>query len=988
MQANLIGYKANITLIKNSGVQFLDFGLATRTGNSGSFVRQSANGPLLRLDYDENLAKFTLPGENGGMPEIVRPEATITLEQSLAALDTLWLPLPFLRVNARHVFSGGPDNWARVQVQRLPTPDSLGNTVRLTLAFDTKIVADDASSTPLAPTFSDVRNGARFALAWRNHEVAEFLDQTWVDGWLRDVFVEYATRHEQRSEREIALALKLFEYQAHYLNLLEMLSTHLQVPEIQIVTETLQSPAIAVDLVMDVGNSHTCGVLTEDHGAGNEGLRQSTELHIRSLSRPQEFSEALFSSRLEFSEARFGKHHFSVESGREDAFTWPSIVRVGEEALTLAQQRQGTEGSSGLSSPRRYLWDDSPVNQAWRFSQPRGKSQREPRAMALPLTHLMNDEGQPLFSLPMDERLPVFTPHYSRSSLMTLMLCELLAQALSQINSASHRQNMGHHNAPRQLRNIILTLPSAMPKQEREIFRQRMEEAIGLVWKSMGWHPQDEAFYEIRSEEFSTVPVPKVQMEWDEATCGQLVWLYNEALINYAGQSGVFFQNLARPDRQLALDEPTGTTLRVASIDIGGGTTDMAIVQYQLDGGIGSNVKFKPHLLFREGFKVAGDDILLDVIQQWVLPCLEKALLTNGLTDAKSVMMQLFGEGNQNENENILRQQATLQILIPAAQAILAFWEKSNPQDESRQFEAKLDELLPQRPTLPVIRYLDQAIQPRLPSDNQAFSLLDVTLRVNMASLEEAMLSGRFTLTAPLKALSDVVNHYCCDVLLMTGRPTGLPGVQALLRYLQAVPANRIVWLHNYPVHERFPLGHDGYLSSPKSTAALGAMLCSLALDLRLPGFNFNAADIQAYSTIRHLGILDGSNILRDENVWYHDLCLDDTTRKLDTQLYFPLRGNACLGFRQLADVHWPASPLYLVQITSPELAKSIAGDGVLSVRLQYDTQNGGFAIVAAQMQDGSPVSLDQISLKLNTLADSYRGVTHYWIDSGSVYPK
>jgi hypothetical protein len=34
----------------------------------------------------------------------------------------------------------------------------------------------------------------------------------------------------------------------------------------------------------------------------------------------------------------------------------------------------------------------------------------------------------------------------------------------------------------------------------------------------------------------------------------------------------------------------------------------MAITHYQLDDGSGSNVKITPQLLFREGFKVAGDD--------------------------------------------------------------------------------------------------------------------------------------------------------------------------------------------------------------------------------------------------------------------------------------------------------------------------------------------------------------------------------------------
>lgn len=349
-------------------------------------------------------------------------------------------------------------------------------------------------SPTLAPCENDLLNGTRFALAWRDEEVADFLDQTWIDGWLRESFLQYASQVENRSEQAIQQALRSFEYQAHWLNLLTLLGEQLMVPEVKFVTHTLSTPAIPVDLILDVGNTHTCGVLVEDHGDANDGLRQTAELQVRSLSEPQYLNDPLFTSRVEFSEARFGKQHFSVESGRDDAFIWPSIVRVGDEARALAMQRLGTEGSSGISSPRRYLWDETPALQDWRFSQMHGKTQREPLATAFPLMNLMNDDGQPLFSLPQEERLPVFSPQYSRSTLMTHMLCEILAQALGQINSVATRLRLGFPASPRQLRTLILTLPSAMPKQEREIFRQRMFEALALVWKAMGWHPQDEDF--------------------------------------------------------------------------------------------------------------------------------------------------------------------------------------------------------------------------------------------------------------------------------------------------------------------------------------------------------------------------------------------------------------------------------------------------------------------------------------------------------------
>ncbi|SQC92356.1 Uncharacterized protein conserved in bacteria, putative virulence factor [Cedecea neteri] len=80
-------------------------------------------------------------------------------------MDKTWLPLPFLRFNPPRTFVGGPDNWARVQVRVLETPDSAGNTVRISIALDSKIYADDHPAAHLAPTENDVRNGTRFALA-------------------------------------------------------------------------------------------------------------------------------------------------------------------------------------------------------------------------------------------------------------------------------------------------------------------------------------------------------------------------------------------------------------------------------------------------------------------------------------------------------------------------------------------------------------------------------------------------------------------------------------------------------------------------------------------------------------------------------------------------------------------------------------------------------------------------------------------------------
>ncbi|EBN0192050.1 hypothetical protein ZU21_18535, partial [Salmonella enterica subsp. enterica serovar Enteritidis] len=545
-----------------------------------------------------------------------------------------------------------------------------------------------------------------------------------------------------------------------------------------------------------------------------------------------------------------------------------------------------------------------------------------------------------------------------------------------------------------QLRTLILTLPSAMPKQEREIFRQRMFEALALVWKAMGWHPQDEDFTTPKQREKSVVPVPEIQMEWDEASCGQLVWLYNEAISHYAGRTESFFNALARPDRQPEPGVVPGRALRVASIDIGGGTTDMAIVHYQLDDGVGANVKITPHLLFREGFKVAGDDLLLDIIQRCVLPSLQTALQRAGVTDAAALLATLFGDSGRIDTQAILRQQTALQLFMPLGHAVLSAWEQSDINDPFAGLHATFGDLLIRRPTSNVMNYIQQAIDHALPSGSPTFDIFNVPLQIQFSQLQEALLAGQFTLTTPLHAVCEAISHYHCDILLVTGRPTCLPGVQALIRHLQPVPVNRIVWMDKYQVHEWYPFSQQGRIGNPKSTAAVGAMLCNLALDLRLPRFNFKAADIGAYSTVRYLGVLDNTvNTLRDENIWYHEIDLDKPGATLDARLHFPLRGNVTLGFRQLANSRWPATPLYCLSINSAELAKTIAGDGVLNVRLKLrgsskDSAPESFILSDAWLQDGTPVAADALTLKLNTLADRRHSGSHYWIDSGSVYLK
>lgn len=985
-------YEDRITLIMGSGIQFLDFAvkLELRREPAGEFVRPRSDGPLVRLLFDPRSNAFHHPAEPG---RTVTPAFSVAPEDSLRLLKGLWLPLPFFRCSPPRRFDDGPSNWSRVRIVELAEgEDPDGNTHRITFAFDTKVFDSREATTYLAPTREDVRAGASFALAHRADEMGWFLDLGWIDGWLREVFSEQARLPPLRMQPDdIQAECEQLQHQAHYLNLLHLLGTHLPVPELKVVSnrDSDVHKAIPVDMVLDVGNSRTCGILIEDHPQENDGLSKRYELELRDLTRPEQVYPEPFESRVEFAQAMFGKDHFSVQSGRREAFLWPTIARVGREAGRLAGRRRGTEGSTGLSSPKRYLWDEDGYEPGWRFNCAALRTESEPHATAAPVAGLINEKGQALYSLPFDERMPVFHPHYSRSSLMTFMLSEVLGQALMQINSPSQRLRMSHSRVPRHLRSIILTVPPSMPKPEREIFAKCMEQAIGLVWKSLGWHPEDDAvdLKDPKSRESAWPWFPEVHVQWDEATCGQVVYLFNETQNNFAGRSEEFFAAMARPD------QPHRDRLTIASIDIGGGTTDLVITEYRLDDGVGGNVYISPEQRFRDGFKVAGDDILLDVIRQFVLPALREALSRAGIAVPEALLSRLIGSETLAVQEAVLRQQLTLQVFGPIGLRLLKAYEQYDPLEPGSRVSATFGELLGERPTEDVLDYVAGAVRRQLGNEAAPFDILATPLDVSLRRIHEAFIGDRMSIGKTIQALCEVVHAYPCDVLLLTGRPSCLPGVQALFRELLPLPPGRILSLNQYRTGGWYPFNKLDRIEDPKTTAAVGAMLCLLSRGLRLPNFYFRVAAFKSYSTLRQLGLIDNNNVLKDSNVYYRDIDLDDPDYRLpDTP--FDMRGTMRLGFRQLACERWSAAPLYILGIESPKLREEMASKGlVLKVRLGIKPSRNPaegserFELLGVESDSGA-VSRTHVRLKLNTLPDAGLGESQYWLDSGSVFRK
>src|SRR5208337_2582256 len=455
---------------------------------------------------------------------------------------------------------------------------------------------------------------------------------------------------------------------------------------IDTVSEEPFAKPVQVDLILDVGNSRTCGVLIESFATDSSvEPSNSMVLELRDLTRPEIVYRDPFDSHVVLAQADFGPERLSKTSGRVKAFFWPSMVRIGPEASRYQEDAEGGEEASGMSSPKRYLWDTGPVLQPWRYQR---KDYDElnlgpmiDRASRL----LINGRGDVLTEVKAERALYESLVRRSdlgsltdfglrltasRSSFFTFMVAEIIAQALSMINNYQVRQNRKLTNSPRRLNRLILTMPTAMPVREQRIMRSRVNGAVSLVWDLMGWGDVQRS---------TILRRPETIVRWDEASCVQFVYLYTEivkklgrdvpAFFNLAGRKRPFAEADARPQAG-AENVPS---IRVASVDIGGGTTDLMITTYYADG----KYAIRPVQSFRESFRIAGDDVLRAVIERAILPRIEAELKNCGVREPHEFLVAKFGgnRANMSEPDKHLRQQFVSRILRPIGLDLLNAFE-------------------------------------------------------------------------------------------------------------------------------------------------------------------------------------------------------------------------------------------------------------------------------------------------------------------------
>lgn len=812
-----------------------------------------------------------------------------------------WLPAPMFFSSANdESMVGSPSKWCRVRITEILPKGKNGNKYRLEWAFDTTLAKDNelqaGVETMRLPYFLNGETQKEFTLASHIGHLLSFLQNNeWVCDYMAMlIFGPNSLTNFTMNNQFVSRC----RHMAYYISLFTQLRALKAYPSVMLCHND-SSADIPVDLVLDIGNSRTCGLLVE-----NEKFEDAHLLNLRDLSQTYKEYKGSFDMHVAFHQAEFGEGNMGVET-----FRWMSFVRVGEEAKELISQSSPSQNLANIkthhSSPKRYLWDDEKFADQWQYLQTEDINTvvQQNGVYLSGLSEQLNNDGSfiagdrnKVAGMDVNSNL---ASSYSRRSLMTFVILEIIQQAICQINSFGYATFLGNRIYRRKLRNIIITCPTAMPEVEQIALRQCAVDAQIMLQRSADllyvFMPYNAADWE---STVSVIPKPidiapplpgLVKSDWsyDEATCCQLVYLYSEIVDKYSGNAEKFIGNVGHIRKELISQGYDKKSLTIGSVDIGAGTTDIMICTYKYDK-FGGGCRLTPVPLFWDSFYVAGDDILNEIVRMMILHNpqqkehrvnygpISSALFAKALQDeltpvdedkkqilfdrAYAKVVDFFSKdaNTLSAEDRRMRNDFNIQISIPIAQKML---------DLMKNGETQLDLTYQQiftehKPSKHLLRYAKERFGIDIREMKWTYSSQKVTecIRTRMDRL--------------LKQLSIILHAYNCDVVLLAGRPMSLePLTDLFLQYFPVSPnrlvrmlpknenAKTIQQLHNcYRVGRWFP-SHDevGYFTDLKPIVATGAYVGYLATHNKIAQMQIDMTEMKEKmcSTANYMGSYD-----------------------------------------------------------------------------------------------------------------------------------
>lgn len=620
-----------------------------------------------------------------------------------------------------------------------------------------------------------------------------------------------------------------------------------------------------------------------------------------------------------------------------------SGVRMGLEAEDVAQ-RVRTEGDIllGLSSPKRYLWADDEAwleGDVWNMCDPDDRCGTRDYVALLqgPLIRYLDEEDPDELRLPdptdpqiredeLAREVPL-KPRHAPRVMMVAAIYEMLSQAYCYVNSPAYRALLGDPQRHREIHGLSLSYPSGMIQQERERFQKQVEKAVELFSCSIGRTQSHRPVAKLTIDEASAVHLTYIWSELQMLNRDVRLWFQcvgrarPEALAadTAAAATPAATSTLRPPTRpSVTARRPPGRAtrtepltdnreVRIACIDIGGGTSDLMVARYTNTGGVVDRIDGE--VLHRDGISLAGDQLVKRLLERIIVPHFAECV---GM--GPDEVARLFGpELPSNRSFRAQRISWMNRLFVPLAQQYLQHAVDENVDEPISHIESE---------------YVSEEV----------VSAFETTVN-------EIYQAGMFNIRQPLslyydpQLFEDVVHDvfdellfdFCerisqhdVDIVLLAGQPTKLRYLQDRVRMYLPLPADRVIPMHNYYAGTWYPYQGDsaqlGVIVDPKSAVVVGAAIQSLMHEGLLGNIRFQMKDAT------HTGKA-GAGVSTNQNSYFWGLMTEGTTRiREDKVIFQPEEANnrfdlqvvaerILIGRRKSPHTHSEASPVWLLKV-------------------------------------------------------------------------
>jgi hypothetical protein len=533
--------------------------------------------------------------------------------------------------------------------------------------------------------------------------------------------------------------------------------------------------------------------------------------------------------------------HYSGIKRVPQMFVELSPVVMGDSAReTLSNLDLSEGGNYTLSSPKRYVWDTDSLDvsgRTWWCMFPNRYSSHSRLASRLPglkgsmLRFLPLDRREWTIDNPPNEdadlaRRPTATPAaavYPRGDAMIWAALGIIELAYRQITSEQWRAGNDPFIA-RTLRRVLVTYPSGWTTQETEAYRVKWQKAIDIF--TLG-HLRNRRSKEDGGDR------PQLIMDLDEARASQLPIIYSEIIA--LGNQGENWIEL------LGHGSGTDAKVRVMTVDIGGGTSDISIIEYR-DALSGNGVDLEAKLLFRDSSTTAGDTLAKEVIESVLLPALGSRF--HGNDEQMTAFENILRAPPKGVAEIAKWSRIVKLVFLP----VIRQWLKDL--SEGRVASADGTRWSPDRIMGAESRLVDAGAL------EEFNSICRVVLDVDVMPDEEPIFHDTERLHQcvdevfrPLvQSLAKYVSAFGVDMITLSGKPSELPQVKKLLENNLPILPQRIIQAKNYAAGMWYPMSSNGLIGDAKTVTAVGAALYQAIQCGLISGWNIKRLDEDAAS--------------------------------------------------------------------------------------------------------------------------------------------